>query len=154
MNSINFSCRTFKKLSKIELYRILQLRAEVFVVEQNCPYQDLDEFDFEALHICGYRREELIAYSRILKPGTKYLGSSIGRIVTKRPIRNSGVGKLLIQKSIEQCIVRWQEHNIFISAQKRLKNFYMNLGFEVISESYLEDGIPHIEMLLKTNLIK
>ena len=154
MVPIDFSCKTFKKLSKIELYRILQLRAEVFVVEQNCPYQDLDEFDLEALHLCGYQGEELIAYSRILKPDTKYLGSSIGRVVTKRHIRNSGVGKLLIQTSIEQCIVRWQKHNIFISAQERLKTFYMNLGFQIISDSYLEDGIPHIEMLLKASLIE
>lgn len=154
MTPIDFFCKTFEKLPNTELYRILQLRAEVFVVEQNCPYQDLDEFDLEAFHICGYRHEELIAYSRILKPGAKFLGPSIGRVVTKKLMRNSGVGKLLMQASIQQCTVSWRDRNIYLSAQERLKAFYVSLGFEINSDSYLEDGIPHIEMLLKTSSIK
>ena len=149
MNFIDFTSKTFEQLSKQELYQILQLRAEVFVVEQNCPYQDLDELDFDSIHVCGYLDEELVAYSRLTKPGSKYSGASIGRVITKKVIRSSGAGKALMSKSINECREQWKEESIFISAQERLKNFYQGLGFIINSEPYLEDGIPHIEMKLK-----
>ena len=148
MNFINFTSKTFEQLSKQELYEILQLRVEVFVVEQNCPYQDLDELDFDSIHVCGYLDEELVAYSRLIKPGSKYPGASIGRVTTKKVIRSSGVGKALMNKSINECREQWKEESIFISAQERLKKFYQALGFIINSEPYLEDGIPHIEMKL------
>ena len=148
MNFIDFTSKTFEQLSKQELYQILQLRAEVFVVEQNCPYQDLDELDFDSIHVCGYLGEELVAYSRLIQPGSKYSGASIGRVITKKAIRSSGAGKALMNKSINECREQWQEESIFISAQERLKNFYQALGFIINSEPYLEDGIPHIEMKL------
>ena len=148
MNFIDFTSKTFEQLSKQELYQILQLRAEVFVVEQNCPYQDIDELDFDSIHVCGYLDEELVAYSRLIKPGSKYSGASIGRVITKKIIRSSGAGKALMNKSINECREQWKEGSIFISAQERLKKFYQDLGFITISEPYLEDGIPHIEMKL------
>ena len=135
-------------MSKQELYQILQLRAEVFVVEQNCPYQDLDELDFDSIHVCGYLNEELVAYSRLTQLGSKYSGASIGRVITKKVIRSSGAGKALMNKSIDECREQWKEESIFISAQERLKKFYQALGFIINSEPYLEDGIPHIEMKL------
>ena len=84
MNFINFTSKTFEQLSKQELYEILQLRVEVFVVEQNCPYQDLDELDFDSIHVCGYLDEELVAYSRLIKPGSKYSGASINGLLQKK----------------------------------------------------------------------
>ena len=155
MNFIDFTSKTFEQLSKQELYEILQLRVEVFVVEQNCPYQDLDELDFDSIHVCGYLDEELVAYSRLIKPGSKYSGASIGRVITKKVMRNSGAGKALMHKSIIECRKQWKDESIFISAQERLIIFYQNLGFVINSGSYIEDGIPHIEMkLTKINLIK
>ena len=148
MNFIDFTSKTFEQLSKQELYQILQLRAEVFVVEQNCPYQDLDELDFDSIHVCGYLDEELVAYSRLTQPGSKYSGASIGRVITKKVIRSSGAGKALMSKAINECREQWKEESIFISAQERLKKFYQALGFIINSEPYLEDGIPHIEMKL------
>ena len=154
MNSIDFISKKFKQLSKEELYQILQLRAEVFVVEQNCPYQDLDDLDFDSLHLCGYLHKELVAYSRLIKPGLKYPGTSIGRVITKSIVRNRGAGKALMNESINECRKHWREENIFISAQERLKSFYRDLGFEINSDSYLEDGIPHIEMKLSVESFK
>ena len=154
MNSIDFISKKFKQLSKEELYQILQLRAEVFVVEQNCPYQDLDDLDFDSLHLCGYLHKELVAYSRLIKPGLKYPGTSIGRVITKNIVRNFGAGKALMNKSINECSKHWKDEDIFISAQERLKDFYADLGFEINSDSYLEDGIPHIEMKLNLDGFK
>tara|TARA_B100000214_G_C23930160_1_gene610357 strand:- start:840 stop:1310 length:471 start_codon:yes stop_codon:yes gene_type:complete len=155
MNLIDFTSKTFEQLSKQELYQILHLRAEVFVVEQRCPYQDLDELDFDSIHVCGYLDKKLVAYSRLIKPGSKYSGASIGRVITKKFMRNSGAGKALMHKSINECRKQWKEESIFISAQERLKIFYQDLGFVINSESYIEDGIPHIEMkLAKINRIK
>ena len=140
--------KSFEDLDKEELYKFLQLRIEVFVVEQNCPYQDLDGLDFDSIHVCGYLDEELVAYSRLIKPGSKYSGASIGRVITKKIMRSSGAGKALMSKSINECREQWKEESIFISAQERLKKFYQTLGFIINSEPYLEDGIPHIEMKL------
>ena len=154
MNSIDFISKTFRQLSKEELYQILQLRAEVFVVEQNCSYQDLDDLDFDSYHLCGYLHEELVAYSRVIKPGLKYSGSSISRVITKSTVRNLGAGKALIKESINECRKHWGQEDIFISAQERLKNFYDDIGFEINSHSYLEDGITHIEMKFNMKNLK
>ena len=148
MNFIDFASKTFEQLSKQELYQILQLRAEVFVVEQNCPYQDLDELDFDSIHVCGYLDRELVAYSRLIKPGSKYSGASIGRVIIKKVMRNSGTGKTLMHKSISECRKQWKEESIFISAQERLTKFYQDVGFVINSQPYIEDGIPHVEMKL------
>mgnify|MGYP001174873228 CR=1 FL=1 len=148
MNFIDFASKTFEQLSTQQLYQILQLRAEVFVVEQNCPYQDLDELDFDSIHVCGYLDRELVAYSRLIKPGSKYSGASIGRVIIKKVMRNSGTGKTLMHKSISECRKQWKEESIFISAQERLTKFYQDVGFVINSQPYIEDGIPHVEMKL------
>ena len=154
MNSIDFISKKFNQLSKKELYQILQLRAEVFVVEQNCPYQDLDELDFNSFHLCGYLHKELVAYSRVITPGVKYSGTSIGRVIVKSTVRKLGAGKALMNESINECRKHWGQDDIFISAQEQLKSFYKDIGFEINSNSYLEDGIPHVEMKLNMRNLK
>ena len=151
-NEIVWSCLRFNELSTEDLYRVLQLRAEVFVVEQDCAYQDVDGYDHEALHVMGQLsgadEAQLVSYSRLLPPGTKYDGASIGRVITKKSIRGSGVGKALMLSSLAFCRQHWTGKGITISAQAYLQKFYIELGFETVSEPYDEDGIPHIRMQL------
>ena len=151
-NEIGWSCLRFNELSTEDLYRVLQLRAEVFVVEQDCAYQDVDGYDHEALHVMGHLsgtdEAQLVSYSRLLPPGTKYEGASIGRVITKKSIRGSGVGKALMLSSLAFCRQHWPGLIITISAQAYLQKFYIGLGFENVSEPYDEDGIPHIRMQL------
>ncbi len=135
---------TFKQLSSIQLYHILALREEVFVVEQRCPYQDADGQDFKALHLMAYQEQQLLAYARIFAP--KQGEASIGRVVTKVSGRGQGLGQQLMQRAIDYCQQHWPEASIKISAQRYLEKFYQQLGFEICSEPYLEDDIPHIAM--------
>lgn len=153
MNSeIVWTCRKFDELSTEDLYKILQLRAEVFVVEQDCVYQDVDGFDQQALHVMGAlsidNEEQLACYTRLLPPGVKYEGASIGRVVTRESARGGGNGKALMVNSIGFCKEQWPSSAITISAQQYLEKFYTELGFETQSEPYAEDGIPHIRMQL------
>jgi len=151
-NEIVWSCLRFNELSTEDLYRVLQLRAEVFVVEQDCAYQDVDGYDHEALHVMGQLsgadEAQLVSYSRLLPPGTKYEGASIGRVITKKSIRGSGVGKALMLSSLAFCRQHWTGKGITISAQAYLQKFYIELGFETVSKPYDEDRIPHIRMQL------
>ncbi len=147
MQETSFSLKQFDELSASDLYAILQLRAEVFVVEQNCVYQDLDGADHDALHVIGMLGQTLACYARLVPPGVKYETPAIGRVVTKQSARKEGLGKLLMQRSIDYCHQQWPAWDITISAQQHLERFYSALGFSVISEPYLEDDIPHIEML-------
>ena len=151
-NEIVWSCLRFNELSTEDLYRVLQLRAEVFVVEQDCAYQDLDAYDQEGLHAMGQLPDgdeaQLVSYSRLLPPGAKYEGASIGRVITKKSARGGGVGKALILNSLAFCKEHWPGKVITISAQLYLQTFYIELGFETDSEPYDEDGIPHIRMQL------
>jgi len=151
-NEIVWSCLRFNELSTEDLYRLLQLRAEVFVVEQGCAYQDVDGYDHEALHVMGQLsgadEAQLVSYSRLLPPGAKYEGASIGRVITKKSIRGGGAGKALILNSLAFCRQHWPGLIITISAQAYLQKFYIGLGFENVSEPYDEDGIPHIRMQL------
>ena len=126
---------------------ILQLRSEVFVVEQDCVYQDIDYKDQKAIHILGYKNEKLIAYTRIFKPGDYFNDASIGRVVVAENQRKFGYGFIIMQHSIKAVKEYFNETTIKISAQKYLKNFYESLDFEQIGEEYLEDGIPHIAMI-------
>ena len=148
MQDIDWSCRDFEQLTPGLLYAILQLRAEVFVIEQECIYQDMDNNDQAALHAGGRIGEELVCYSRILPPGLKYEGASIGRVITRQRMRKGGYGKLLMNKSIDYCRERWPRASITLSAQHHLEGFYVTLGFVSVSAPYMEDGIPHIEMLM------
>ncbi len=142
-----WTLKPFHKLTPLELYNILQLRNEVFIIEQNCPYQDCDNKDIYAWHLMGMMEERLIAYSRLLAPGISYSESSIGRIVISLSTRKTGMGKKLMQESIEQIRYLFQTDTIRIGAQLYLQKFYESFGFIRDGDIYLEDNIPHIVML-------
>ena len=142
-----FTIKRFNELSTHELYAVLQLRAEVFVVEQDCVYQDLDNKDLNAYHVLGVLDTKIVAYARIFKPGDYFLESSIGRIVVKKEFRKFQYGYQLVQNSIQFIENNLQQNTILISAQSYLTKFYNSLGFTQVGEEYLEDGIPHIKML-------
>lgn len=144
---LNTEVKSYEKLSKNELYDLLQLRSEVFVVEQDCVYQDLDGKDNKALHILGYNNEELVAYTRVFKPGDYFKEASIGRVVVKENYRKFKYGYVIMNASIKAIKEYYNQSEIRISAQTYLKNFYNNLDFREIGEEYLEDGIPHINMI-------
>ncbi len=137
----------FKELSTEELYTILQLRNEVFVVEQNCVYQDADNKDSISFHLSGWDGGNLVAYCRILPPGVSYTEASIGRVVSSPEYRNKGYGKQLMNEAIIHTLAQFECNTIKISAQLYLQKFYEQLGFVKLSDSYMEDNIPHIEML-------
>jgi ElaA protein len=149
MDKFHFKALAFNALSIDELYSLLQLRSEVFVVEQKCVYQDVDGFDQEAIHVCGYSGNELVAYSRVLAPEAKYPGCSIGRVITRHKARGTGLGNALLQESIAYCHKQWPQAEISLSAQEYLEEFYKRHGFETESAAYMEDGIPHIKMTKK-----
>jgi ElaA protein len=145
--TIAWEIKEFDELSNIDLYSILRLRAEVFVVEQNCPYQDADGKDLKSLHLMG--RDEngnLITYARIVPPGVSFTEVSIGRVVSAPKLRGTGAGKALMTMSIEVINQKYGTAPIRIGAQLYLKKFYESHGFVQASEMYLEDDIPHIEM--------
>ena len=144
---INWECKKFEELTTFELYDILQLRSEVFVVEQNCVYQDADDKDLQAFHIMGWLENKLVAYTRILPPGLVYPEASIGRVVTAPADRRTGLGRLLMQRSLDEITRLFGNVPIRIGAQLYLKEFYTSLGFQQQADVYLEDGIEHIVML-------
>lgn len=144
---LKISVKPFNKLSLDELYAILQLRSEVFVVEQDCIYQDVDDKDQKALHIIGYKNAKIVAYTRIFKPGDYFDLSSIGRVVVKDNERKNKYGYTIMQASMEAIKKYYNETTVKISAQCYLEKFYNNLGFKQEGKPYLEDGIPHITMI-------
>lgn len=143
---MNFIIKSFSELTTSELYQILQLRSEVFVVEQDCVYQDIDFKDQKVLHVLGYKNNTIIAYTRIFKPGDYFENASIGRVVVKQLERKYGYGHELMKVSIEAIKDAFHQEKITISAQLYLKKFYESHGFIQVGETYLEDGIPHIRM--------
>ncbi|MFT5250073.1 MAG: ElaA protein [bacterium] len=149
---MKISIKTFNELSTTELYEILQLRSEVFVVEQDCAYQDIDGKDQKALHVLGILEDKIIAYTRCFKQGDYFKEASIGRVVVKETQRKFKRGNKLMNSSIEAIENYYHTNTIKISAQCYLNKFYTNLGFKPIGEEYLEDGIPHIEMILLINI--
>lgn len=144
---MEYRIKTFDELSKIELYDLLRLRAEVFVVEQDCVYQDVDNKDQKAVHILGYIDNELIAYTRLFKPGDYFERASIGRVVVKESHRKLNLGNKLMKTSIQAVEDFFNTISIEISAQEYLRKFYTELGFNETGTPYLEDGIPHIRMI-------
>ena len=145
---MNWKIKSFEELTTTELYAILHLRSEVFIIEQNCPYQDLDYSDQKALHLLGTDDTgRLLAYTRIFGPGIKFTEASIGRVVTSPLARGKGAGRELMERSIAELQQHFGTIPIRIGAQQYLQKFYESLGFEQTSDMYLEDGIPHIEML-------
>jgi ElaA protein len=145
--NITWQIHAWSDLSVETLYAILALRAEVFVVEQNCPYQDVDGKDPKSLHVCGYAENgDLCAYARLVNPGVSYDEWSIGRVITSPRVRRTGAGEELMRT----CMGYFSDRKISavrISAQSYLHDFYSKFGFVRVSEEYLEDDIPHMEML-------
>ena len=144
---MNVVIKKFNDLSPLELYEILQLRSEVFVVEQDCVYQDIDGNDQKALHIIGTIENKIIAYTRCFRPGDYFKEASIGRVVVKESQRKFKRGNQIMNKSIKAINDHYKTKIIKISAQCYLNKFYTNLQFKSIGEKYLEDGIPHVAML-------
>ena len=143
---MNTLVKSFSELNTTELYSILQLRSEVFVVEQDCVYQDIDFKDQKALHVLGYKNDVLIAYTRIFKPEDYFDNSSIGRVLVKETERKFNYGHQIMKASLKAIKEYYKVDKITISAQKYLKNFYESHGFYQVNDEYLEDGIPHIRM--------
>lgn len=144
---LHWLLKRFDELTPYQLYAILQLRNEVFVVEQNCVFQDADDKDQNSYHLMGFLDNKLVAYTRLVPAGVSYEQASIGRVVTSPSVRRSGAGKLLMQQSIDSLYSLFGKVPIKIGAQLYLQHFYESFGFERISDIYLEDGIEHIYML-------
>ena len=149
MNTLKLTwlCKPFNELTPHELYAILRLRSEVFVLEQNCVFLDMDNKDQIAYHLMGYYGDDLVAYTRLLDKNTAYKLMSIGRVVTAPKYRGKGMGKELMEESIKRCYELFGKHDIKIGAQLYLQKFYQRLGFIQSSDMYLEDDIEHIEMI-------
>ena len=153
-NKTTWQVKHFTELSRDQLYDLLKLRIDVFVVEQACPYPDLDsnknqlDRHNETLHLLGYQNDTLVAYLRILAQGQSYDNYiSIGRLAIAQPARGEGLGHQLIQEALQLCQQYFPTQNIKISAQEHLRNYYQQHGFKPISDTYLEDNIPHIAMI-------
>lgn len=142
-----FKIKQYEFLTREELYQVLQLRAEVFIVEQDCVYQDIDGKDDKAVHVLGYKGNQLVAYTRIFKPGDYFEKASIGRVVVREQERAHKYGYDLMKASIQAVSDYFDVTIIKISAQEHLSRFYNNLGFTQVGKGYLEDGIPHIAMI-------
>ena len=145
---LHWIIKKFDELTPAELYAIIQLRNEVFVVEQNCVYQDADNKDQKCFHFMGWGGATLVAYTRIIPQGISYTEASIGRVVSSPKYRGTGAGRELMQRSIDNTFKLFNCSSIKIGAQLYLKKFYETLGFVQSSDQYLEDNIPHIEMIL------
>lgn len=144
---IQWLLKKFGELTPYQVYEILQLRNEVFVVEQNCVFQDADNKDQSSYHLMGFINDKLVAYTRLVPAGVSYEQVSIGRVVTSPSARRSGAGKELMQQSIDSVYKLFGVQPIKIGAQLYLKKFYESFGFKQMGEGYLEDGIEHIYMI-------
>lgn len=144
---MDIKIKHFSELTINELYDLLQLRVEVFCVEQNCVYQDIDGKDKNALHAIGIKNNQIVAYTRIFKPGDYFKEASVGRVVVKNSERSNSYGYDIMNASIQAIKEHLNQTKIKVSAQSYLLNFYNNLGFKKVGEEYLEDGIPHYAMI-------
>jgi ElaA protein len=147
MNHVKWHCLPFNSLTLMQWHDILALRIDVFVVEQNCPYPEIDGKDPECLHIFGELDGKIVAVARIVRPGVSYPEVAIGRVATAMEKRSKGLGIELMKHCLQQIEVNFGTVPVRISAQSYLKQFYLNLGFKPTGKEYLEDGIPHLEML-------
>ncbi|MEJ2583591.1 MAG: GNAT family N-acetyltransferase [Robiginitalea sp.] len=141
--------KTFQELDIEELYKLLQLRSDIFVVEQDCVFLDPDDKDQSALHVLGWKGRELVAYARIFGPGEYFEQASIGRVAVKKSFRGRGYGVQIMQESIKAVKGHFGTTDIALSAQKYLEQFYRDLGFSTEGKEYMEDGIPHVRMVLQ-----
>lgn len=146
---MEFKIKQFSDLKKEELYKIIKTRIDIFVIEQNCPYQECDNKDQASWHLYYPVEDEIAAYLRIIPAGISYKEPSIGRVLVKKEYRRDGLGLKMMKKAKSFIKNSLDENKIRISAQEYILNFYKDLGFKVISDRYLEDGIPHYEMLCK-----
>lgn len=147
--NLRWEQREFGSFAAAELYAVLRARVDVFVVEQDCPYPELDGRDAEAVHLVGWAEGgRVAAYARILPPGARFDGPSIGRVLTSAAFRGTGLGHALMKRAVGAAAGRYPGLDIELSAQRHLADFYAGLGFEVTSEPYDEDGIPHVDMRL------
>ncbi|TKB51650.1 GNAT family N-acetyltransferase [Ferrimonas aestuarii] len=148
---IHWKLIPFHALTNMELYQLLKLRTDVFVVEQTCPYPELDDKDHQqgVYHLLGYQEDELIACARLLPGGISYANASIGRVATKLSKRGGGLGHQLLEQALSACERLWPNESVTISAQEHLAGYYGRHGFVQVSEMYLEDDIPHIKMTLE-----
>ncbi len=144
--NLTWKIKRFEALSINELYELLQLRAAVFIVEQNCVYQDIDGKDEKALHLIGEDKDEIVAYARLFKPEDYFEQAAIGRVLVKETYRDKKLGHLLMREAIQAIKLHFNQTKITISAQLYLKKFYESHGFIQTSDVYLEDDIQHIEM--------
>ncbi len=149
---LTWHIKEWQGLSTNELYEILALRIQVFVVEQNCPYQDADGKDKKSLHLFAMDQNETVhACARLVKPGVSYTEASIGRVASSAAVRGTGMGRELMERCMDYYKTEGNNAFVRISAQSYLKKFYESFGFVKVSDEYLEDDIPHIEMLFTPN---
>lgn len=145
--NLEFKWSRLEYLSALELYQIIRAREAVFVVEQNCPYQETDELDLHAWHLSAFVKSELAAYARVVEPGVKNSQPSIGRVMTLKKFRGQKIGRALMEEAIKFTEQTYSGYDIKISAQVYLQKFYASLGFYASGEPYDEDGIRHMEMI-------
>ena len=139
----------FAELSPQEIHDLYRLRVDVFVVEQNCVFQDVDGVDPQCWHLLGYEGRDLVAYCRFVPPGVKFPEPSIGRVITARSVRRTGMGRVLMREAMQRAAALWPDQALRIGAQAHLERFYNEFGFTKSSEPYDEDGILHIEMEMR-----
>jgi ElaA protein len=149
MMQLDWIYKSFDELTTAELYAVLQLRSEVFVVEQNCVYPDVDGKDLKSFHLMAWHNHVLVAYARLVPSGVSFKEASIGRVITSPAYRGLGIGITLLEKIIPQTLATFTTTKIRIGAQLYLKKFYESFGFVAQGEEFLEDGILHIEMILE-----
>ncbi|MDQ2752352.1 MAG: GNAT family N-acetyltransferase [Bacteroidota bacterium] len=148
-NETVWHCKHFTELSVAQLYDILQLRSEVYVVEQQCIFLDMDGIDKQCYHLFGYEQNNLVAYCRLIAPDVVYQNkASIGRVVNAASVRGKGIGKQMMHLAIEKCRYLFPSSSLKIGAQLYLKDWYASFGFTSCNDMYLEDGIEHIHMEL------
>ncbi len=150
---LEFKWSRLESFTALELYQIIKARESVFVVEQNCPYQETDDLDPHAWHLSAFVNGELAAYARVVEPGIKNSQPSIGRVMTLKKFRALGIGRALMEEAINFTEQEYPRHDIKISAQVYLQMFYESLGFQVSGETYDEDGILHIDMIKSERLL-
>lgn len=152
--AIRWRCCRFDQLDVQELERIYRARQQVFNIEQDCVYLDVDGVDPQCVHLAAWSdaHAEPLAYARIVAPGVKYAEPSIGRVITTMPARGTGLGRELVGRAVAQAVALYPGQGIRISAQAHLSRFYAGFGFERVGEEYMEDGIPHVEMLRPAEL--
>ena len=145
---MEWATKSFNELTTEELYNLLKIRVDVFVVEQQCAYPEIDGHDQASLHLLSIQDGEIAAYARLVPAGEKYEQASIGRVLVAPSKRNSGVGRELVSQAIEKIMEEWDAKEIKLQAQSHLQSFYESFGFQPISEVYDDGGIPHVDMLL------